>query len=352
MNIPSTNPPALPAPSRPGKQRGAVLILALLIVALVAGLGIKFAGDYQLGLARAEGRWHGAQARAYSFSGEGAAVRMLSQDSTPYDSLDEPWAAEMPLPVEGGIITISIIDANSQININTVTTRAGGVKPVLDPSASPTDPNRYTVEQRRFLRLLQLFPEMVPGVSEAAGILEAMVDWVDDDDNPSGSYGAESNYYLGLSDPYQAANNGLFRSVEELQMVRGITPQLMRALRPYITVASGTSQNTVAALNVNTMLPLLYRCINTSTDLQPLDEAAAQALAPPAGGPYYKDMAEFDAAATKVLAAGYDKDGLSVSTGLFWLKTQSEIGDQRRIARSLLERGTPLFKVIRREEVY
>lgn len=333
-----------------GKQGGAVLILALLIVALVAGLGIKFAGDYQLGLARAEGRWNGAQARAYSYSGEGAAVRMLSQDSTNYDALDEPWAEPIPLPVEGGIITISMIDANSQINITNVSRRTDGKAPVLDPNASPLDWNRYTAEQRRFIRFLQLFPELIRGPDEAVAILEAMVDWVDTDQDVSGSNGAESNYYLGLADPYEAANNGLFLSVDELQMVRGVTPELMRAIRPYITVASPSDSSNATGLNVNTIPPLLYQCINLSSELRPLDASTAEGLAPQKG--HYSEIGEFEAVASKLFAEAYDKDGLSTYTTLFWLKTQSEIGEQRRVARSLLERGKPFFKVIRREEIY
>ena len=36
------------------REGGTVLVLVLLIVALVAGLSVKFAAQYQLGLARAE----------------------------------------------------------------------------------------------------------------------------------------------------------------------------------------------------------------------------------------------------------------------------------------------------------
>src|SRR5690625_6262563 len=46
-------------------QRGAGLIIALLVVSVGAALAIRFAGDFQLGMARAESRWHGAQTRTY-----------------------------------------------------------------------------------------------------------------------------------------------------------------------------------------------------------------------------------------------------------------------------------------------
>ncbi|HWV14130.1 MAG TPA: type II secretion system minor pseudopilin GspK [Cellvibrio sp.] len=328
------------------RQRGAVLILALLIVALVAGLGIKFASDYQLGLARAEGRWNGAQARVYSFSGEGVALTLLSKDNTPnYDYQDE-WP-DFVVPTDGGTIAVRIIDANSQLNLNNLLISQPN-QPILNSVAAPLDSTRYTPPQRMFIRLLQLFPDMVHSTNEAVDILEAIVDWADGDDTLSGPNSAENSYYLGLADPYLPANVG-FRSVEELQLVRGITPELMKALRPYITIISSSK-----GMNVNTMQPLLYRCINVSTDLKPLGAAEAEKLMGGLQQGPYKDMGEFEAEVNKVLAGagGVDLQGLSTSTDMVWLQSQADIGSQRRMGRSLLERGTPLFKVIRREEIY
>ena len=319
------------------KARGAVLILALLIVALVAGLGIKFAGDYQLGLARAEGRWHGAQARAYGYSAEGFVITNLSKDSTDYDSLDELWAEPIPMELEGGGLLISLTDANSQFNLNNL------VDPLV-PGKPSGDPTHYSASQRMFIRLLQTFPELVQDQSKAVEILESIVDWTDSDNTPADN-GAEDSYYLSLADPYQPANVP-FRSVEELRMVRGITPQLMQALRPYITVFPKKQ-----LLNINTMQPILYRCINVSTDLTPLPEAQAAALMPKDKS--YKQKGDFDSAVSRVFGSGVVADAdFDIKTNLFWLTTRVEIGDQRRTARSLLERGQPLFTVARREEVY
>lgn len=332
------------------REVGAVLIMVLLIVALVAGLGIKFAGDYQLGLARAEARWHGAQARAYLFSGEGAAIKFLATDDPAADYREELWGQPVPieLPDSMGNLLISVDDANSKFNLN----RLLQVNPDFATKAA-SDASRYTPAQRMFIRLLQVLPnpedELVPLVNSpeaAAAILEAIVDWTDQDRDTSGAGGAEDDFYLSQPDPYQAANMP-FRSVEELQMVRGVTPQIMRALRPLVTVLDPSEM-----LNINTMPEILYRCINLSTDLMPLNENQAQALkaeVPSAG--HYASLSEFDISWNKVGGAGsgIDKE-LTVNTKYFWLTTIVQIGDQRRAGRSLLLRGTPLFKVVRREE--
>ena len=333
------------------REHGAVLIMVLLIVALVAGLGIKFAGDYQLGLARAEARWHGAQARAYLFSGEGAAIKFLATDDPSADYREELWGQPVPLelPDNMGNILISIDDANSKFNLN----RLLEVKADFAAKGA-LDASRYMPAQRMFIRLLQALPNpqdahtpLISSPEAAVAILEAIVDWTDVNKEESGAGGAEDGYYLGQPDPYQAANMP-FRSVEELQMIRGVTPQIMQALRPYITVLDPGE-----VLNINTMPELMFRCINLSTELLPLSESQAHSLVAekPSSG-FYANLNDFEVSWNKIGgAAGVPADKeLAVSTKYFWLTTQVQIGDQRRVGRSLLLRGTPTFKVVRREE--
>lgn len=336
--------------SKRGQEAGAVLIMVLLIVALVAGLGIKFAGDYQLGLTRAEARWHGAQARAYLFSGEGAAIKFLGIDPPETDNKQEPWAAEVPvaLPDNMGNLFINIQDANSRFNLNSVIG-------VLAQDKGALESTRYTPSQRMFIRLLQVLPDpadprsmLVRTPEEAVAILEAIVDWTDDNREPTGSGGAEDDYYLSQPDPYQAANMP-FRSIEELQMVRGVSPQIMNALRTLLVVLEPNEH-----LNVNTMPAILFRSINISTDLTPLSASQAESLMPPEGK-HYNALSDFDTEWNRVgggaSGGSVDKE-LAVNTKYFWLSTTVLIGEQRRSACSLLLRGTPLFKVVRREDDY
>jgi general secretion pathway protein K len=329
------------------RERGAVLIMVLLIVALVAGLSIKFAGDYQLGMARAEARWHGAQARAYLFSGEGAAIKFLATDDANVDYREELWGQPVPieLPDNMGNILIAVEDANSRFNLNSI------LDP-LNPAQGMLEPLRYKPAQRMFMRLLQALPSeedpnvpLVKSPDEAAAILEAIVDWADPPDSPSGAGGAENDYYLSQPDPYQAANTP-FRSIEELQMVRGITPAIMKALRPLLCVLEPGER-----MNINTIPEILYRTINVSTDLTPLSQSQASALKAevPSSG-YYSSPSDFDVSWNKISGAGAADKELAIKTKYFWLTTLVQIGDQRRVGRSLLQRGNPLFKVVRREE--
>ena len=59
-------------------------------------------------------------------------------------------------------------------------------------------------------------------------ISDAILDWLDADDTPRDN-GAESDYYASLTPPY-APRNGPIQSIEELLLVRGVTPQLLFGL--------------------------------------------------------------------------------------------------------------------------
>jgi len=63
----------------------------------------------------------------------------------------------------------------------------------------------------------------LPGMTEQEA--DAIMDWIDEDDDPR-EYGAEYDYYQGLSSPYKPTN-GPFNTVEELLLVRGVSPQLL-----------------------------------------------------------------------------------------------------------------------------
>ena len=64
---------------------------------------------------------------------------------------------------------------------------------------------------------------MLPNMTE--DIANSILDWLDPDDEPR-TNGAESDYYSGLTPAYRA-KNGPLDSLEELLLVKGVTPQLL-----------------------------------------------------------------------------------------------------------------------------
>jgi general secretion pathway protein K len=125
-----------------------------------------------------------------------------------------------------------------------------------------------------FIRLLQTIE--IDGqpldTSAAIEITDAVVDWVDADSEPTGSGGAEQNYYDSLEEPYPIGNRPMI-SVSELALVKGVTPYLYSRLLPLVTAISPDSK-----LNINTMPPGLERIFNAKDVLEPFDARRLESI--------------------------------------------------------------------------
>lgn len=116
--------------------------------------------------------------------------------------------------------------------------------------ASPEQSLRYGIEDESGRLNLNALPLVdfkrtfarrqlchLPGITDQ--LADAILDWMDEDDEPS-EFGAESSYYSSLNPPYLPAQKRL-RSLEELLQVRGMTQQLLAAWREFVTLDSRES---------------------------------------------------------------------------------------------------------------
>lgn len=78
-------------------------------------------------------------------------------------------------------------------------------------------------------------------VEEARTLARSILDWRDEDDDPSEG-GAESRYYRAARTPYLPKNRD-FDVLEELLYVRGMTPEILERVRPYLTLTSNGKIN-------------------------------------------------------------------------------------------------------------
>jgi general secretion pathway protein K len=339
------------------RQSGMVLILVLLVVALVVGLSVKYASQFQLGMARAESRWASTQAKSLLVAAEEVAILLfpLADIDASMDYPDEPWNNPVPLTDEGVEGVAMLFDAQAQLNLNDL-----GKK--IDPASLPGSPERYSESQRQFIRLLQTFQQEVPvSQGEAEAMLEAVVDWLDNDDDETGGGGAESNYYQGMPDPYLPANTLLFRSVDELRLVRGFNERsaLVELLKPYITVLPkndvGLSVNDIPPQNPFGLpgVNRLRLCINSKSQLLPLSDQQAQTflLSRPETG--YAEPNDFNDSWRKAMGAeDLDLSAYKMKTDFFWLESTVQMGEQRRQMRSLMQRDNNSLIVVQRRMMY
>ena len=74
--------------------------------------------------------------------------------------------------------------------------------------------------------LRQILTTMGVDAGEISAVADSIQDWIDADDAPHPA-GAESDYYQGLTPPY-SAKNAPIDDIEELQLIRGVTPEMFK----------------------------------------------------------------------------------------------------------------------------
>ncbi len=97
--------------------------------------------------------------------------------------------------------------------------------------------NINTLSFQNYKILIHLMTLLDVDEALAEEITAAILDWKDEDSEltSSPSEGAEDDYYMGLSKPYHCKNRP-FDSVEELMLVRGMTEEILRTLKDYVTI--------------------------------------------------------------------------------------------------------------------
>ncbi len=258
-------------------QRGAALVVALLILSLVTVFASSMTVQHNFSVRRVSNQLLSQQAYSYLRGVEDIAMRFLMFDleqdaklSDPRtDTLAEFWAQEAPpFTVEGGAYTGQLYDLQGRFNINSLLKgiqTQGQTNPALIP---------YTIEQGIFVRLLQVYNDDIFSITEddARAITAAVIDWIDPDANPTGFDGCEDDAYYSLEGrtAHRAPNTPL-SSVSELRLICNMPVALYERIRYDLTVWPPSGNVTI---NVNTASEALLRSIYvTDSDFSSLSGA-------------------------------------------------------------------------------
>ncbi len=230
------------------------LILVVLMVSVMIALTVEFSRSTRDGLYGTANLSDGIKLFYVANSGFYGGEALLAQDRNNFDALTEDWAKTELLSMQSegyfhqGSFKVLIGDEQGKIPVNKLITGNGYNVPVKD----------------LLVRLLSL-PEFKLGPDKANAIVDAIKDWLDQDDVVTGQ-GAETSYYRSLDPPY-SAKNGFLDCIEELLMVKGITKELYNgtedtpALKDCLTVyGDGT-------ININTAPLMVLRAL--SPDITP-----------------------------------------------------------------------------------
>ncbi len=217
------------------RQRGIALLVVMLGIALMTLIVVDFSTNAAFGYLSAANQAN--ELRAYYLARSSVAVglgllaedsRMDAMNQTPFDSLNDVWAAPFPpVSVDGGTASISIVDEARKLNLNQIVNPANGE---LN--------QQFALTLERLFTILGISPQIIP----------AIADWVDVDSLTSSLGGAEMDYYMRLRPPY-VPRNGLMPTVGDLKMIRGIDDATFQKLLPFVTVMPEMQ------VNVNTAPP-------------------------------------------------------------------------------------------------
>jgi general secretion pathway protein K len=231
---------------RRADERGIALLLVLLVLTLLVALILEFDAEarreYRDAAAFRDNFKAAVLARAAVQAARGTLQQDLAKDRQAGKFFDAPtdlWALPIKDYVIGdGLLTAQIEDERGKLNLNDLA--AGG-----DAIAKKAKVQRF----KRLFELLQIKPDLV----------DAIVDWVDQDETPEPA-GAESLYYQTLRPSYRAANAPL-QTLLELRLIKGMTPDIMAKLSRVVTVYPQEGQSKV---NLNTASPLVLQALDPS----------------------------------------------------------------------------------------
>ena len=207
-------------------------------------------------------------------SGIHAAMALLIKDQaeSKFDSLQEDWANPekideilQEIPFENGNLTVAITDELGKIQINAL---------VKFPDSRQFNESQVMIWER----LLNIIGDEddLQLDSNPTAIVNSVKDWLDsgDDEATTGLSGAESSYYEEQDPPY-TSRNGPIADVNELLLIKGITPELYYGtkdapgLANYMTahglgVGAGTTFTYPGRININTAdIPVLAALLGT-----------------------------------------------------------------------------------------
>lgn len=242
-----------------GDQSGMALLITVMTISLIIALTVEFhRKTWQKFLVSNNYRVKN-ELEAISSSGVNIAIGLLQVDSAvnDFDSLLDGWATMDNEDFDGlfprGNIEIEVVDLSGRLQLN---------KLVQSTEKGKGQKNDISAELQDILHNLLISEEFRLEEEEAENIVDALVDWLDEDDRES-NFGAENSYYQSLKKSY-SCRNGRMLYIEELLLVRGITPSLLYGdgekggLINYLTVYGDDGKinlNTAPTALVKSMIP-------------------------------------------------------------------------------------------------
>ena len=236
-------------------KRGMALLLALMVVAILVTVTVQLATTVNWQLYGAYNQADTLRLDSVLVSGLHIGLALVASDAQNRgpDTLFDEWALYEPNKLSAFFgdeeVDLKIVDLSGRLQINALVRENRGE---TGSQQSTIDDNQKAL----WSRLLNSGRFAVEGEEETEALLEALADWIDEDDEERLN-GAENGYYQSLGTGI-SCRNAPFLHPEELLAVKGMSRELLYGtdekdgLINYITVYGRDGK-----ININTADPLI-----------------------------------------------------------------------------------------------
>jgi general secretion pathway protein K len=296
------------------RQRGAAIIVAMLIMALASAAAIAALQQQDLALRQLTTARDYEQATWVLKGGAQWARSILYQDGriSAVDHGGELWASGLPrTDIEQGTVSGEIMDQQGLFNVNNL-----------------------ALEERASARDIEMFRRLLEAIGLNADLAQAIADWIDADDEALPAAGAEDDYYLRLPSPYRAANQPVVE-LSELLRVRGMDEASLARLRGFATALPRRTP-----VNVNLAPPELLLVM-----VPGLTTEEARALASTRVQAPFRSLEEFEKRLPR-RGMKWIEGTLSVGSSYFAVRGRATVGKADVRMEALLQRERGAMPVV------
>ncbi len=331
-------------------DRGIALLLVISVTTILIATALEYNRRARFAVISAAAARDRLTLSHMAASGIHAAMALLAKDraESNTDSLQEDWANPdkinellSEIPFDDGTLSVTISDEMGRIQVNALVAFPDG--------RNFNDSQRLLLE--RYFNVFKDASEETPEDSQPPAIINSLKDWLDsgDDEAITGLSGAESAYYQDLSPAY-TSRNGPIADINDLLLVKGITPELFYgsaektgiadALTVYgMTPGAGTSFTFTGKININTApLPVLVSILPPENEDLALaffewrQEAASGKDSPDLSDPtWYTNIAGFS-------AMNLDKNLITTASDIFRIISAAKVNDSVLTTTAVVQR--------------
>ncbi|MDD2897916.1 MAG: type II secretion system minor pseudopilin GspK [Desulfuromonadaceae bacterium] len=295
---------------------GFALILTLVITALMVAVVVEMIHQVYVDTSLSRGFRDGQQASILAESGAtgGAKLLQMALSGKTFTALSDQWATPLKLEDEAGSLEITVREESSKIYVNGLVQPNGTEEP-------------FTLAAVRRLGA---------GVQLPENVWNAVADWIDSDDMPrSGGY--ESSYYQVQKPAYSASNRPL-TTLKELSLIKGMTPDLLGKISPFLTIFP--DQAGAHQININTASREVLMALDAGIDERMAERIIERRKLTP-----FKSTGELSQVPGMEQIATALIGKISVKGNLFRITSSAKVKESGRTVETVvrLSGGTPQF---------